>query len=357
MRKLLVLVAAGLGLGLGATACNPVTPYAAVVNGTVISQSTLNAELAAIAGNQSDVASIQSASASNGSSIKIRGAGSDTYGSTFAADVLRQEILYVLIGQELTRRHVKVTAYDLRAARADVPGALQGQGTTAVDVNDFPASYRRTLVTRQAELEALEASLSHVTLSAAAVQDYYETHSSEFFEACASRILVTSLAAAAQVESDLAKGTAFSAEAAAKSQDTQTSSQGGELGCGSGLQFSSALGASFAKAVETTPVGRPSAPILDASGFDIVEVSERSPLSGSAIDSQIRQELTSAGGNQLDTVLGRDVAAARVTVDARYGAWSAKGINGVTGVVPPALPQVRSDYTTATTLSPSTVSP
>ena len=344
MRKLLFLAAAALGSGLVATACNPVTPYAAVVNGTVISRTTLNAELAAISGNPSDVASIESAtSGSGGTPLAIRGASPGTYGSTFASEVLRQEILYTLIEQELAHRHVTVTGYELQSARIDVPGALQGSGQTAVDLNQFPRAYQQILVRRQAELEALEANLSGRELSAEAVSNYYSAHSTEFYEACASRIEVGSQLEALAVEADLAKGTPFGTEATSKSTDTQTSSQGGQIGCGSGLQFQSSFGSDFANAVATTELGKPSAPLAVPTGFDIIEVTQRQALPASAAEGQIRQQLTGGGQNALETILTQDVARARVSVDARYGSWSGTGVGGVSGVIPPSPPQVRSD--------------
>ncbi len=348
VRKLLLTVAAVLGTGLAATACNPVTPYAAVVNGTVITQSALNSELAAIAGNKSDVASIEAGATSNGAaSLTITGPGPGTYGATFASEVLRQEILYVLIQQELVKHHVTVTSYDMTAARADVPGALQGSGQTAVALNDFPRAYQNLLTQRQADLEALEADLAGQTLTQASVAGYYATHAGEFYEACASRIEVASALAALGVEADLAKGTSFAAEAAAKSTDTQTSSQGGQLGCGSGLQFTSSFGSAFSQAVATTPIGKPSAAVPGPNGYDIVEVSQRQPLPLDTAYSQIRQQLTSAGSTALESLLSADVARAAVTVDARYGTWSAKSVNGNSGVIPPSVPAVRSDLAPA----------
>lgn len=343
MRKLLFLAAAALGSGLVATACNPVTPYAAVVNGTVISRATLNSELAAIAGNPSDVASIESATSAGGSALTIRGNGPGTYGSTFASEVLRQEILYTLIDQELAHRHLSVSSYELQAARTDVPGALQGSGQTAVNLDQFPAAYQQTLVRRQAELEALEANLAGKALTAEAVSEYYSAHSTEFYEACASRIEVSSQLEALAVEADLAKGTPFATEATSKSTDTQTSSQGGQIGCGSGLQFQSSFGTEFANTVATVELGKPSAPVAVPTGYDIIEVSQRQALPPSAAEGQIRQLLTGGGQTALETILTRAVATARVSVDARYGSWSGTGVNGVSGVIPPSPPQVRSD--------------
>jgi parvulin-like peptidyl-prolyl isomerase len=345
VRKLLLLVAAALGSGLVASACNPATPYAAVVNGKVIPASDLNFEMSSIAGNPTDVASIRSATSANGSALEIRGQAAGTYGTTFASEVLRQEILYQLIGAELAHRHAQVTPYELTAAKADVPAALQGSGQTAVDLNLFPKAYQQILIRRQAELEALEATLAGQSLTAETVSRYYSSHSSIFFEACASRIEVANPLAALAVESDLAKGVAFATEAGSKSTDTQTASQGGVLGCGTGLQFQSSFGSGFAGAVAGTALNTPSAPVTVPNGYDVIEVTRRQALPVSAAYSQIRQELTNAGGTALESLLTRDVGQAAVTVDARYGTWSASAVNGVSGVIPPSPPQAHSDLT------------
>lgn len=342
VKRLLVLVAAALGLGLVASACNPATPYAAIVNGQVISQSELNGQLAAIADNASDVASIEAASQSQGeAALQIRGPEPGTYNLRFATEALDQDIEFAIIQQQFDRRHLRLTAYELESARADLPSELGGQGAAPVDLDQFPRSYQNTLVTRQAEILALEAAIAHVQVSAAAVSAYFTAHAADMFEACASRILVTSLPAAAGVLKDLASGTSFAAEAAAKSQDTNTTSNGGQLGCGSGLQFAASFGTAFASAVATAPLDHPVGPVRETSGFDILEVTARQALTESEAAAQIRQELVAAGSNGLDALLGPALTHAQVSVASTYGTWSAGSAGS--GIIPPPTPTVRSD--------------
>jgi hypothetical protein len=359
VRKLLLLAASGVAAGLLASACNPVTPYAAVVNGHVISQSSLDAQLEAIADNSSDVSSIESASRSQGgSAVQIRGPQPGTYSTTFASEALDQDIEFVLIHQAFQARHLHVSTYETESARADLPSELAGSGTP-VDLNQFPRWYQNTLVERQAEIMALEADLGHTSLSSAAVAAYYSTHRSEMYDACVSRILVTTPAAASSVLKDLASGTSFSAEAAAKSQDQNTAQTGGQLGCGTGPQFTQAFGAAFAQAVGTAAANTPTGPLIDQGGFDIIEVTQRQALTASQAAAQIRASLVSAGTQPLDTLLTAELNRAQVSVDPRYGSWSGAGSGSAsrTGVIPPASPKVRSDEPPPVAASLGTATP
>lgn len=346
MKRPLLLVASGLGLGLLAAACNPATPYAAIVNGQVISQSELSSQLAAIAGNPSDVASIESASQSQGGpALQIAGPQPGTYGMRFATEALNQDIEFAVIHQEFVRRRLTLSSYELQSARADLPSELSGPGQPPVHLGQFPPSYQKTLVTRQAEIMALEASIARVDVTPQAVQSYYASHLPQMYEACASRIVVPTLAAAAGVLSDLAHGTGFAAEASAKSQDTSTSANGGQLGCGTGLAFASSFGSAFAQQVGSAPLNKPVGPVLDPSGFNIIDVTARQPLTASAAQAQIRQQLVSAGASGLQAVLSRALRTARVVVDSRYGSWTA--VSAGAGVVPPPIPKVRNDSVSA----------
>ncbi|MGH3579849.1 MAG: hypothetical protein ACRDU0_20130, partial [Mycobacterium sp.] len=112
MNKLLLLgVAAAAAAALGA-GCNAL-PYAAVVNGTPISQSALNQELTDLASDKPIVAAFQTGG-------KVFGQGSNTYTSNFVANVLSGKVNEEIFRQELARRGLTITPTDLQLARADV---------------------------------------------------------------------------------------------------------------------------------------------------------------------------------------------------------------------------------------------
>ena len=334
MKKLLSLAAgaAGLaGLAVGTSACNPVTPYAAVVNGTTISTSDLNSELSALA--------------KAGAGVNGQGAG--TYSNAAAAQVLSRQIDFLVLGQELARRHVSVSSGDLTAARADI--ATSGQFPPGV-FEKFPKSYQDVLVQRQAELTALAASIAGVDISPSGIASYEAVHGADLQNVCAQWITMADLGTAATVSNDLKAGKAFSAEAQARSSDTNTNSSGGQLGCHAGILYAQ-LGQGVEKAVTTLALGQPSAPVAGTvtdqstgapqSVLAIVEVTSRTPLSTAEAETAIRQALTGNAQNAVGQVLEPIVARAAVTLDARYGRWVRSGANGPE-VVAPAAPKVRS---------------
>ena len=326
LRQLPLLAAAGIGVSLAVSACNPVTPYAAVVNGTVISQSAVTGEAAAI---QSDPA--------QASGLKIQGAGPGTYSTSFLAKVLTRQIDFVVVEQALARRHLDVTSGDLTAARADLLNGLY----TPAQLARFPGWYRSELIRRQADETKLFAAVAHADVSAGAVAAYYAAHRDDFLTVCGARIVVSTPAAAAQVESDLAKGASFEAEAAAKSQDTQTSSQGGQLGCAPGLAYQQSFGPLVGLAVETRPVGVALPAIAQPEGLTIFEVLSRSTPAPATALSTVRSYLVSSGQSAAGTLINTGLVHSSITVDARFGRWTTA--KGQDQVVPPAAPKVRSD--------------
>jgi hypothetical protein len=334
VKKLLSLIAgaAGLaGLAVGTSACNPVTPYAAVVNGTTISTGDINSELQALS--------------KAGAGVKGQGAGN--FSTQAASQVLSRQIDFVVLGQELARRHVTITSADLAAARSDIPAS--GQFPSGV-FEKFPKEYQDVLVRRQAEITALAASIAGVDISPAGIAAYAAAHPGAVSNVCAQWITVPDLAAAATVVNDLKAGKSFTSEAQAKSTDGNTKSSGGQLGCHAGLLYTQ-LGAEVEQAVTTIPLGQVSPPVLGTvtdpnsgtpqQSLAIVEVTSRSPLAESDAATAVRQQLTGDAQNAVGQAIEPVVARAAVTLDARYGHWVTSSSNGPE-VVAPAAPKVRS---------------
>ena len=337
-----VIGALALGVvGLVATACNPVTPYAAIVDGTVITQSSVQAEMHGINANPTYRQSVSG-------QIPITGTGPDTYTSQFAAAVLTLQVRFAVLDHELAQRHLVISAQDLADAKVDLVSSGQYPGG---EFTQFPADYQAVLVRRQAELSKLAAGLAHADTSPAGVAAYAAAHEGELSTACVSWIVLNTPADAAQVEADLAGGQAFSAEAAAKSVDTSTGSSGGQLGCHPTPQYSQ-LGSEFEQAVASAPLNQPSAPVPVSSassnggppstGTAVFEVTSRQPLSAADLAAYARSQMTQPGQAALGPLVEQAVRAADVVVDARYGTWDPNGPSG-SAVTPPAAPNVHSD--------------
>ncbi|HET9733300.1 MAG TPA: peptidylprolyl isomerase [Acidimicrobiales bacterium] len=321
LRRLLTLGIAGVAVAVASAACDPVTPYAAVVNGHAISQAELNSELQAI----HDSPAYMNALASNQLSVEGQGAG--TFGTDFVDRVLSRQIYLVLVAQELASRHVAVTAADKAQAQNDI---VQSYGPV---LSTLPASYRTTLTDREAEVVALQNAVAQ-PVTPQAVTAYYNAHKSQFVTACVSHILVASQAQAEAALAQIKAGTPFAAVAKSMSTDTGSASQGGNLGCGPADQYV----ASFAHAVETLPVGQLSAPVQSQFGWHVILVSSRTQETLAQAQPAIEQQLSQDAQNSVNALLDGLVRKASITIDSRYGHFVVAGPGGQAGVVGPTPP-------------------
>ncbi|HZU71443.1 MAG TPA: peptidylprolyl isomerase [Acidimicrobiales bacterium] len=325
MRRALSLVATALGaaaLALVAGACNPVNPYAALVNGQAISQTAVNVELQAIRNSPQYMAQLQNAQ------VTVTGQGESTYSPSFVSQVLSRQIGLKLVSEEVQARHIPITADDLAAAEQDVRSEFSFPGEFA----SLPRSYQQTLIERQAEVTALEARLSGVKVDSAAVAAYYQEHRAAMVNVCVQHILVTSQAEAQAIKAQLDGGADFAQLAQADSIDQGSASAGGQLGCGPAAQYVP----QFARAVETLPLNVVSDPVQSQYGWHIIEVTARSPLTLAQAAPQIRQQLLSSAGQSIGDWLARGLARADIVVDPRYGHFSVAG--GQPTVIPPTPP-------------------
>jgi hypothetical protein len=133
--------------------CASTTAYAALVNGSVISESSINQELTDISHNQLFVKAIDQQS-----QTKVEGAGPRSYNKVFVAEVLTGRIEYELVHQELARRNALPGSSELQQAQPVVVQrySLQNPGDL---YHAFPTGYQDTLVRRQAEVTALQSAV------------------------------------------------------------------------------------------------------------------------------------------------------------------------------------------------------
>jgi hypothetical protein len=122
LRRLLVLFFAATVTV--SAACGAVSPYAAVVNGQRATQRDLDRELKAIKGNKAFVQALQSQGG-----LTIEGTGKNTFDMAFVSRVLTRRIFFVIIHQQVQKRHLKVTDADMTAARRDAQDQFGGADT------------------------------------------------------------------------------------------------------------------------------------------------------------------------------------------------------------------------------------
>lgn len=322
-----------LGLALGASACQ-LSPYAAIVNGQVISQQAVTSELDAIAVNTAYVQSLETGA----QPVLVQGQGSSashSFNTRFVDDILSRQISFALISQQVAKRHLVITPSDLTLARTDVADSVGGPKVFAA----FPKAYQDTLVRDSAELTALESALAKVPVGEAALRRYYDAHRSQFRNICASIIVVGTQAQANQVLAALAKGASFASLATSVSQDPTTRASGGQVGCGPAAAFASHYGAALASTVQHLSSGQVGKPVSTPVGWIVPEVTSVVQLSFSQATPEIRGTLLNPSSPAVVRLIGALQRQAKVTVDPRYGHVSTSG--GAFAVVPPAAPPSR----------------
>jgi citrate lyase gamma subunit len=338
---LLVLVVAPLVLAN----CGSTTTYAALVNGSSISRTSLDEELSDISHNKPFV---QQAVDVQGGPGPIEGASAGSYNKAFVAQLLTQRIEYDLVHQELVRRKALPSPSDLQQARTTVTQRYTSQNPGDL-FNPFPARYQDTLVQRQADVAALAGNISDATL-----QQYYQTHPSSFItEICVRHILLTdkdlngqinyttTKADADKVKSQLDSGADFATLAKSDSKDTGSAANGGQLkgtaqdGC---LNSSDAqqLVQEFQQAMLTLPINKISDPVKTQFGYHIIQVTSR-PIA--PFNDQTKSSVRQAAFTDL---LNKLVQGAKLKVSPEFGTFDKKGNPSAgtsPGVVPPPVPK------------------
>jgi len=299
---------------LGLSGCNVrFSPYAAVVNGSEISQDQIHDALTAISTNGGYLCSVEAGGAS-----QVAGAGEGTFNAAFSAKVLSILIQDKVIRQELLRLHLPEPPALAPIARSEVESALTPssscRGTGASVLAAFRSSYRALLLQFQADEDALAAHLAGTTLTPSALAALVRTHPGELSLACISVIIVPSKSEIASLRSRIARGASFAALARAHSIDQTTAPNGGAVGCIPAAEFSSPLN----KVVAALRPGRVSNAIAFHGDWLLLLLTGRHP--------ETYAELVSSFLSKEQSQLGRTIAAlirsAEVEVDPQYGTWN-----------------------------------
>ncbi len=358
MKRLLLVVVLG-ALVVSATGCD-VSPPAATVNGVTISQSTLNNELS---GEVADQGAQCAALVAAGASTSPIGVGSEGDGATpnavtpaFADNALETLVLQELEAQTLAKRGVKVTAADVAAATTDYENQLQSQlqqaqaqstaptgctlSASSPVATQLPGSFLRREAASLADQEVFEQAVGHVDLSRGALEAYYASNTAELTQECLNVIVADTQAAAQAVHDQIAAGASFATAATSADADKSGTPSGGELQCAypAALQ----LGTATSAAVEALATGQLAEPLTlvrqsstgaSTTFYLVIQMRARELLPFATLRNSIRQVILEAHVSVLGTTLNKLVGKAHVTVDPRYGTWSAT--HGVTVPTPP----------------------
>lgn len=310
--------------------CGSLTPYAAKVNDTRITQSELEAELEAIGGNRIYLDQLEQALAQGGD--RVRGAGPGTFDTIFVARVLNRRIALEVVHQEVRRRKLRVGPAELQTAREGVELSFSDDPVESRRIfRSFPAEYRQDLVRTAAEVAALQRAVGGVDTGAAAVKAFFDQNPALFARTCVRHILVETREKAAELKARIAAGEDFAAVARAESKDNQgagggSAAQGGLLGCISEEQ-SQQLVPEFTAAMGSLPPGQVSDPVQTQFGFHLVQVTERTTQSLEEATPEIRQRLEEEGSGAIGQYVAAALGRAKVVVNPRYGRFVKSGGN------------------------------
>lgn len=352
MKRLLVLLVV-LAAGLAAAALS-VPTNAAVVNGTAISQQSLNSDVNAIAGSayyQCYLNSQEYLSSQGQQQLPaVTGAGKGqhptdhpTATTAFVANYLDTEIGHQLVVGLAGQRHVTVTSVQLADARTGLAGQItsvmqqvlqtaQGQNprysctvsgrpvTGDQVLNTMPASFVDQQVQFVATATALQEDLAGVGSTVADLQTYYAAHRSQFDTVCFDAAEFSSEDAATTAGAAVDFGTPFA-------QATGGATQQGTIPCGVLTDVAAELQTSVSN-LEHVAIGQASAPVdlgADQSGsgddFLIVSPTKRTPTPYGAAKSAVSSAAQQAGAKATQAALTKAERHASVSVDPRYGTW------------------------------------
>jgi len=329
---LLVVVAAVV-----AAAAFTVDNNAATVNGSAITNDTVNSQMAAIAtsdGYQCYLYVDATLNSQPGVTPIYGVGGSSTYNTTAANAWLTQLVEAQLISGLVAERGLTVTSADLTAGHAtlleQIDGVLsQGAQQQVTCGTSEPASAQAVLdslpawfvdiqVQHQANQDALLAHEAGYSLSEADIQRYFNDHPSDFEKLCVSEVAVTTQAAANQIVSGVAAGSTFAAAAAAAATTVDS-------GC---VTPSDSNYASIAQAVTGLTPGQLSSVLTVQAAstttqgeYLVIQLNSRTSATFAESGGAVRDAVLTAGSTKADAALVAAVRTAQVTVDPRYGSW------------------------------------
>lgn len=328
MRKSLRLFAACTAIvmaGSGAAACKSAQPYAAKVNGNVLSKADLDRELNAIKGN----AKYRQALESN--QVTISGSGEGTFSQQFVAQVLTRRVYFELVREEFVKRKLTLTPGDLTRSRSELEASIGDASVLA----EFPKDYLKEIQRTTAQVDKLQAVMASVT--DANLHKYYQDHIDQFENVCAHHILVATKTEADSIEKQLAKASdknaTFEQLAKKSSTDTGSGAKGGDLGCASPSTYV----AEFKAAVRTQKIGVIGQPVKSQFGYHIIRVDSRDAAKPyDDVKDKVRAAVTDTQQGPFNEFLTAAATKAKVEVNPRYGTYDTTGQQPQ--VVPPKAP-------------------
>jgi hypothetical protein len=328
-----------LAAGATSSACN-VAPSAASVNGTTISVSSLNTQLANLTTTRPGQCLL---SLNAGQALDLSGVGTGgpgTYQLSLAGAVLDNRVYNLLAGQYLVSHAVHITNQDRALAESTFVSILGGEisaqaqqaaafsGTAACVKADgspytgtsllaaLPAELRDNELANQATEQYLLAKAARLTPTA--LLAYYVANPKQFVTVCASAIETADQATADLAYMSLKAGTALAQVAAAAAANPAVQTRSGQAGCATEERVLQQL------QILSIATGQPIPPVQSNGVWMVYVVTSRTPVPLIQAAPTISQILTRTPANQrqvTNTVLAY-ARTSSVELNPQYGTWT-----------------------------------
>jgi hypothetical protein len=309
------MLASACGSGSGTSSSDAFS-----TNGHVRSRSSFEEDLKAYRDNADFATAIAT-------QITVKGTAAGSLNADFVRQTIGFEIDYELIHEELAAQKVGISP----------SAATEGKRIAALRVGGdavwakFPQGFRDRQTLAWSEVVQLRLqyagvkSLDDATLQAAFTQD-----STAYGRRCLSHILVKTLDEATQIEAQLKSGGDFATIAKAKSIDTGSGANGGQLRnqsdgtCQTKAQIDSSYIKEFYTAADAAAVGVPTDPVQSQYGYHIILVTKVEDAVFNDSKEAVKSALLSKGNTKFAAWQKDALAKAKITVDPQYGQWDAK---------------------------------
>jgi hypothetical protein len=350
-----ILALAAIGAVVACTSACNVTPPAATVNGTSISDSALQNEINQV----SQSSSVRCAlSILTGGHIPTSGAGSLTVPTTLADAELTALINQDIYTEALARVHVQVTAQFKSYATNFMSQYLtpqSGSSSCGVSGSQLLAELPGWFVNQQVDLlaseEQLISAVGHVDLGQSGIEAFYNGNPNDFEELCVDVAAEHTQAEANADRTKLLNGASF-ASVAASSLDPTLGANGinanGSFPCEPPTAILDDL-PNWAAALDNINLkqGEPTAAFQDVAGVDqgatgdwlVIELvgKMKVPLT-QQLAVEIQEALVSNNASVFVAEQAKLLHQASVTVDPEYGSWKALNDKSLPVVRPPTYP-------------------
>lgn len=329
---------------------------AATVNGTTITRSDVDGDLAAIAGSPPFQcyldAQVTLTSQGAAQLPPLAGAGPvradgrpGTYNSSYVGFWMRRLVNDALVQQLAAAHHVTVDRADMAAAKGELAASIDGTFATlsqaglptacsqvpssAEVLASLPAPFVQDQVRSLALIDGLSASAAGYRLTPSGLQSYFASHRSSFDTLCVDAFTVATQASAKQIRSLIQGGLPFAAAAPAGTLQSAC------------VTPSDANYGALAAVVGSLQVGQVSQPVPSQTGsYYLFQLTNRTATSLAVTSPVLREAVVAAGAQRAGAMLTAAARRASVTIDPRYGRWTSS--SAARGVFPPSSPPASS---------------